>query len=253
MELYEQATKEVRTAGILMSEFRMKSSRSDISVNFDFAEKWRRAFPKSTDKSYEHGSEIVKAGAKIAGINQTTIYYALRTTAVYSRKEYETLDAKAQENGAVLCWTHLRIIAERLADNAEVRAEIEAALVSRRLTTAELNDLIDEALGETNTPEEQTALQAFEETINAFKAFAGSTGRFVAVFEAVENTFDGSEEQKKEVLERAYELLGYFGDIQEFLEEHEASIQKICDAVQGETENADAEDEEEMLAELGVA
>jgi hypothetical protein len=229
--LWKNATKEVRTAGVLISEFRISLARSDIDAYFDFADKWNAAFPKLAKKYYAHGTETVDAGAKMAGVSSSTIYYALRTTAIYDRQSFAALETKAQANGVTLFWTHLRTLAERLEDNAAVRAEAEEQLVQQQLTNKQLNTLIDSLLKE-EPKEEYTAFQEFDAVLSAFKGFVGNIDRFSAIFEAVDNEFNGSAEQGNAVLGQAFELLGYFDDLKEFISEKESYIQEICTAIQ---------------------
>jgi hypothetical protein len=122
-------------------------------------------------------------------------------------------------------------MAERLEDKADIRAEVEEQLVQQQLTNKQLNALIDSLLTE-EPKEEYTPFQEFGAVLNAFKGFVGNVDRFTAIFEAVDNEFDGSAEQGEAVLGQAFELLGYFGDLKAFLNEQESYLQDICNSIQ---------------------
>ena len=102
-------------------------------------------------------------------------------------------------------------------------------------------------------PSIDTPLNALESVTNVFKGFVGNMAQYLAVFEAVDNEFDGSAAQGQAIIEQINELRGYFGDLSEFIDEQETYLQELCDAVQNTMSdaaepgiNADASDRADM-------
>jgi len=226
LELWNGATQEIKTAGLLISEFRTSSAVTNIEANYDFAEKWHKTFP-----SYKYGDKIVKFGAKIAGESPTSIYSVLQTTSFYDRNRYKTLDQAARANGVVIYWTHLRTITSRLSDRPDVCAAVEAMLVKEQMTDALLKKAINNLLAESAVVEEPSVTQRLDEAVEICSAFLKNKPQIVEVLGGVDpKSIDGIE-QGQEVLSKLSDLSRCIEDIHEFLTEQAESIQKLYDVI----------------------
>ena len=238
LEVWENATEEERTAGLLLCEFQAKSSKSTIDHHFDFADRWNEVFPKSNKKLFKRGEAAVIKGAMLIGMSAQTIYKALRTTRFYGRNGYEALAKKAAENGVVLQWTHLRTIVHRLGDNKEARTKVEQMLVQKQMTQKELEKLIDKYAPKPKKNEalpapddEQKTMRSLVSMVSAFRNIAKSRNKFAQTLENVDNEFSGDAEEGRIILEQTSALISSLEEIDGFVKEHSRYIQQIHDAV----------------------
>jgi hypothetical protein len=238
LELWENATEEERTAGLLLCEFQAKSTKSTIEHYFDFADKWNEVFPRSNKRLFKRGEDAIRKAAQLIGISHTTVYTALQTTRFYGRSGYEALAKKAAVNGVMLHWTHLRTIVTRLSDNKEARTKVEQILVQKQMTQNELEKLIDKYAPRPKKNEElsgpdteQTAVRSLISMVSSFKNLAKSREKFVKTLENVDNEFAGDAEEGRIILEQTSALISSLEEIDEFVKEHSRYIQQIHDAV----------------------
>ena len=239
LKTWEEASEDERNAGLLLCEFQHRSTKTEITDRFDFADRWNAAFPRANKKLYERGMEAIKVGAKLAGMSPTTVYYFLRTTAFYKREGYELLNKKAEANGVEIRWVHLRIIVERLEKNTEARTKIERILVQQQLTEEELEKLIDTVAPESArkksgavSEKEMTATQHFTAMVGAFKKLSHARAKFEQAMEDFNDNFDGSPEQAKIVLEQTSALIGTFEELHDFMAGKVMLITQLRDAAQ---------------------
>ena len=238
LELWENATEEERTAGLLLCEFQAKSTKTTIVHYFDFADKWNEVFPRSNKKLFKRGEDAIRKAAQLIGISHTTVYTALQTTRFYGRSGYEALAKKAAVNGVMLHWTHLRTIVTRLSDNKEARTKVEQMLVQKQMTQKELDKLIDKYAPRPKKNEElsgpdteQTAVKNLTSMVSAFRNIAKSRAKFAQTLENVDNEFAGDAEEGRIILEQTSALISCLEEIDEFVKEHSRYIQQIHDAV----------------------
>jgi len=225
-ELWNNSAKEVRTAGLLISEYRTGSALSGIEANYAFADKWNKAFP-----NYKYGDKIVKLGAKLAGTSPTTIYSILKTTSFYDHKAYQALAAKANANGVVILWTHLRLISDRLNDNPDGQAAAEEALVAKQMTECQLKAFIAGILTADAPQEEPTALQRLDEVSAKVRNLLDCREWITGILEAVDNEFTGDAVQGQAILSKLSELTQCFEETTALISEQSEYIQQIYDAV----------------------
>jgi hypothetical protein len=203
LKLWESATDEERRASELLCDFKMTTAKAGIVSYFDFADQWSGLFPNK--KAYDRGLSTIKKAAKIAQVSESTIYSVLKTTKFYGRAGYDSLAKKAASNGIVLGWTTLRIIVDRLADNKEVRTEVEREIVQRKMTETQLNQLIDERAPETvrSRAGQQTQRPALAQ-IAALNTTVAKMIRdkdtIMYALDQVESEYDGSTPQSRDIL-----------------------------------------------------
>jgi len=225
MKLWENATDEEKDAGIILSEFQFKAAKSGITDHYDLSDKWNSRFPKKEGKSYTKEKEIVKKGAKLAGISASTVYTLLKTTRFYTRKDYEMLNIQAQENGVILCWTHLRIIADRLnkKEYRKIKTEIEQAIIQEQLTGHQLHKAIDDAAPETKRTRATTPkAQSLIGIVQQFVALCNRQSEYARILASVE---DDEEMEQVEI------LLGCFGQLGEFITVQTERIEQMRSTV----------------------
>jgi len=257
LKIWENANEEERTAGLILSEFQTKTTKTAVSSYFELADKWNDAFPKSSKKLYDRGMEAVKKGARLTEMSATTVYSILRTTRFYGRAGYEALARKAEINGVIIYWTHLRIIAERLHGDKEARTKVEQVLVHKQLTENQLNELIEAILPDAKqakampdqSQKEQTPFQRFTSMVSTFKNVASQRDKFVQVLEDLNNQYDGNEEQGRVILEQTSALISFFEEIQDFFTDQIEYVQQIQAAVQTVVDGANGKQKTKKSAE----
>jgi len=240
LKIWEHASEEEQTAGVLLSDFQSRSNKSLVATYFDFADKWNDTFPKQNKKMYERGMKAVKTGAKLAGVAVQTVYMILKVAKFYGRQGYEALVKKAEANGVIIGWTHLKVITSRLHDNKEARTKVEHALVQQQMTEAQLNAMIDELVptskgrtdgGSTLSEEKQAVLHNFSATVTAFRNIAKNQEKFLRTITDVNDEIGDNAEQAKIVQEQLTTLIGCFVEIKSFIDENETFVQQMHDAV----------------------
>lgn len=247
MKLWENASEEEKTAGILLSEFQLRSNKSLVNAYFDFADKWNDVFPKQNKKMYDKGMKAVKKGAKLAGVGEKTVYSVLRVARFYGRAGYDALAKKAESNGVSIMWVHLRTIAIRLSENKEARTKIEQIITQKSMTESQLNALIDEmapssknkrlessdgvsSAGSSGSGEKPTVISSFISTVSVFRNFAKNREKYLKTITDVNDELSDDTEQAKIVNEQLITLIGCFQEIHAFLEENVAFVQQMRDA-----------------------
>jgi hypothetical protein len=235
VKLWEKATDEERLASEIICDFQATNAKTGISAYFDFADKWNEAFPNK--RSYERGLSAVKKASRISGVSASTVYSILRTTKFYGRNGYESLAKKASVNGVILEWTLLRVIVNRLAENKEVRTEIEREIVQRKVTEAQLNAMIDERAPETIRTRAGQATK--RSSLSLLDAFNVDLSKVVRSDEAIERAIQEiddnydthNHEGNKMILKIGNKTLELFSKIAKLVNARKEQLQLLVDAV----------------------
>jgi hypothetical protein len=256
LKLWEHATEEEKLAGMILSEFQSKSNKSAIDTYFDLADKWNDTFPKTNKKLRDYGEKAVVKGAKIAGISSSTVWSILRTAGFYGRSGYEALNKKAQTNGVVLYWTHLRIIVERLHDDKAARTKVELALVQNQMTESQLDTLIEEvAPGAKQTRAlpsgngSANPIQGFLSMNSALRTLAKQRAKFEGAIESLDAEFNGDGGQAKSVFEQTVAWIAVCHEILNFIDTQSERIQRLHDAAQTIVDKEAAQEQAKEKAE----
>jgi hypothetical protein len=238
-KIWGAANDDERKAGLLLCEFQDRFTQSEVLARFDFADRWNTAFPKANKKLYERGMEAVKIGAELAGMGKSSVYSLLRTTGFYKRSGYDALNKKAVANGVEISWYALLLIVERLENHTEARTKVEREIVKRRMTIRELKQFIDTIAPETMRKASETALekeltvtQQFVSMVGSFKKLSHARGKFEQIMEDLNDSFDGTPEQAKMIIEQASALIGTFEEIQDFMDAKVMFVTQMRDAAQ---------------------
>ena len=251
LELWNSTSKEARLAGVLISEFRAGAATANVAAYFDFAEKWEQSFPKSDKNYHDYGNKVIKIGAKMAGSSPSSIYSILRIANFYGRKDYEDLKEKAKENGVVIYWTHLRIIAEKASESPDMRAKAEEALVKKQLTEGQLKAVI-KSLSGTAQKREAAAFKQLSAIMENYRKLIESKDLVTAVFDAVDNEYDGSVEQGQDILTRMSAMMTCFEDLNALIEKQAEQAYAIINRVLEIIKKPEAQEEDgDIFYEVG--
>ena len=237
LKIWENATEEERSAGLLISSLNTRSAASLINTYLDFADKWNEVFPRSNKKLYDRGMEAVKKGAQLAGFRKSTVYDILQVHRFYGRNGCEALIKKAQASGGEVTWSHLRHLTRQLKDNKETRLKVEHVITHQRITNKQFTDLVEELMPSANktralpvSAKEQTAIQKFIGMVSAFKGLTRRLEDFGQTILDVDAEFKGDVDQARIILEQSHMFIRCSEEVQEFLETQADYIQQMYDA-----------------------
>jgi hypothetical protein len=187
-------------------------------------------------------------------LKESTVYTALKTTKFYGRSGYEALAKKAAANGVVITWTQLRVISERLADNKEVRTEIERELVQRKMTEMQLKALIDEKAPETiktraNQKSNQSALSLIDGLNIGLTKLLRSKDSVLRSLDDVESQYNGDISQSEEIVKVCGKTIVLLSDLTIAFGEYHDALDRLVNAANQIVNGQNKEKEKRELAE----
>jgi len=239
LKLWEKSGEEERKAGLLISEYHTKSAKNDNNERFTFAESWQGLFPKTSKKQYERGKEAVTIGATLAGVSASQVYSELKTAEFYGRHGYEALEKKAQSNGVILYWSHLKLIQEKLFNNKDARHQVERALVQRQMSLSQLKELIYKAAPEVKERQkseapkkEQTCVQQLTSAVSSIRGLTKNGLKLEEALDRVNNEdFHGDAEQGDALIAQLAEGIASTEELIDFFTEKIKYMQQLYDTI----------------------
>ena len=187
---WDSASDDARFLGQALCELESRINVTGIESYFLFAKTWHERYPKGEKKQYERGKKSVDEGASMSPYSAKQVYSILKTIRTYSWEDYLRLADEATKNGVTIKWTHLRTISDRLGKTEcrGLRHEVEEQLVSRQMTEALLNQLIDELTNATG----QEKTQPFTTKV---RSFLSNLGKNVKQYDSWKNLIHNLESE----------------------------------------------------------
>ena len=240
---WQEANEDERLIAIALWDLGVQIQSDGIKSFFLFGDFWNARYPREDGKAYAYGMNAVKKGASMSPYGASQVYTILKTISIYPRLYYEELYEKAASNGVILSWTNLRTIASRLGKNEwrTVRRTVENHLVSRDMTTKQLNRLIDEL-----APQTIKAIKVSDEIRQAqtrFTSFVSSLKRnsYTELLHAItqcEDGFQGDDPKEvKKTLTQTRAALQELDRMKTFIQEVQPILQALCEQVAFFAEN----------------
>jgi hypothetical protein len=239
LAIWQMATEDERLIAVALCDLGNRIQADGIESYIRFGDFWNTHYPKEDHKNYKRGMGAVVKGASMSPYSASQVYTILKTIRVYSRAYYEELREKAVANGVILTWTNLRTIAGRLGSGElrNVRRAVEKQLVSKTMSTRQLNVLIDELapqtvkVRETNDDDKPVKVK-IASLISAFKRSSSRYQGWLAAITKYEDEFQGDDPKEvKMTLDQVRTALDEFERMEKFLRESRPILEMFREQV----------------------
>ena len=239
LAVWRDANEDERLIAVALCDLGCRIQADGIESYFRFGDFWNARYPKEDGKNYQRGMNAVAKGASMSPYGVSQVYTVLKTIQVYSRTCYEELREKAMLNGVILTWTNLRTIATRLGKSElrVVRRAVEKQLVTKKMTTKQLNALIDELAPQTvrsreTSDEHSSAKTRIASLITSFKRNANQYQEWLTAIAQYEDEFQGDDPKEvKKTLEQVRTTLEEFERMEKFLREGRPILETLREQV----------------------